>query len=122
MEVAPRTDLKITNSGGVWKVTDLTGNQFFFEASESGSSSDNGDVNLRESSNGATFYLSKIITKNGRQILFRYQAYFYSFNQESQLRSIINAPSMSNCPRGGPQSKLFWELQYLLLISIYSCA
>jgi hypothetical protein len=116
--ITPKSDLKISviQTGG-YKLLDDKGNEFFFESAEGGSSEDIYDIDLRQAGASTTYYVSRIITKNRREIRFRYKTYNYSYNQSAIIKKYRHSSGTQPwCPVSGPDYSSTHIKQGVLLL------
>lgn len=78
----PKSNLKIIKDNDYFDIIDEKGNTFYFwqpEHNASGPLSGNENEDRKAFSHNASFYLTKIATKEGREINFTYSNYAYSY-------------------------------------------
>lgn len=73
-ETLPLSNIIIEYIGGyTWKVKDEQGNVYFFEEYETTSSVKRNDGIIDEQSNKTAWYLTKVVTGRGQEIVYKYQ-------------------------------------------------
>ncbi|MHA4811562.1 hypothetical protein ACX0G9_25930 [Flavitalea flava] len=116
-----KSDLKISKTALGFMVIDYSGNKFYFESTEYATMNDAGDVEIRPSfSSISAFRLSKIVTKNNREIKFFYKTFNLSYTRPNSI--ITQMPDRGNkpfCPfPSSNSSSTFVSQDYLLLDSL----
>jgi hypothetical protein len=98
----PKSDLKVIRQENEIRIIDNDNNIYYFGAIENASSYDASDVEVRPSFNDiSAYYLSKIVTKENRVILFKYKNYSFSVNQVKTGITHMQASSNPDCNISG---------------------
>lgn len=91
--------LIIEKTSGGFKITDETGNQFFFESQEANSILTNcGDPTNPDYNDNSSYFLTRIQTINNRSAVYQYRSYPLTYNQLGHVyyHRIMN--QASECP------------------------
>lgn len=112
----PKTDLKIFRQANEIRILDNENNNYYFGATEHASSTDSSAEKYRPDFNDiSAYYLSKIVTKENRTILFRYKSYSYTVTKN---KSVIHFNSSCSSDNGVSAYTRTEQINYLLPDSI----
>jgi hypothetical protein len=96
--ITPKEDLKVYKIDTGLKVIDNTGNQFYFQTAESATSYDAATLYILPTfADISAWHISKIITKNGRIIKFKYKHYTLHYTKTVQFITYYPLGS-TGCP------------------------
>jgi YD repeat-containing protein len=112
----PKTDLKIFRQANEIRILDNENNNYYFGAIEHASSADSSAEGYRPSFNDiSAYYLSKIVTKENRTILFRYKSYSYTVTKNKSVIHFNSSCTTDNSVSAYTRTE---QINYLLPDSI----
>jgi hypothetical protein len=89
--LTPKSDVRVYKLDTGLKVIDIQGNQFFFQDAESASSYEASTVYISPTfSDVSAWYLSKIITRNNREVRFKYKSFQLQYAKTIQYLTLQN--------------------------------
>lgn len=89
-------DIKIGTEGG-FNIKDAEGNNFYFSAVEAISTYNTEEVSPDFNDN-SSYYLSKIVSKNGSTVVFKYTSYYIQYNRGASSIFHAGFAGRTGCP------------------------
>ena len=117
----PKNDIKIFRQASEIRILDNDNNNYYFGAVEQCTSADSSAIPYRPRFNDmSTYYLSRIVTKENRTILFRYRSYTYTVTRSNAAIHFIPPAADPSCMAGNGMSTYnrTEQIKYLLPDSI----
>jgi hypothetical protein len=117
----PKTDIRIFRQANEIRILDNDNNNYYFGAVEHASSTDSSAIAYRPGFDGnSAYYLSKIVTKENRTILFRYKSYAYTIRKNKSVIHFTPATGNPACGNDNAVSTYIHteQINYLLPDSI----
>lgn len=97
----PKKDLRIIRQANEIRVIDNDNNSYYFGTVENSSIVSNSDVELRPNFNDVSaYYLSRVITNQGRTISYKYKTYSYYVTRSHSSINFMQSPPAPDCATG----------------------